>query len=238
MAKKRYINTVFWDDSYISNLDPSEKLIFIYLITNPCTNISGVYQIPVKRISLDTGLEKDMVIKILERFQNDQKIIYRDGWISIKNFIKHQNHNSPLIKKCIEKELANVHPDFIEFVLYGIDTVSIPYRKAGKSISKSKGQGKSKSKDINTALHNEIKQHFQSINHDYFHNGKHGKAINELITRLKTKDAIINAANKLIKIKKYERSQFWTGCPCTPHDVNARYDQILNYKLPVETREM
>ena len=33
MSKKRYVNTVFWDDAYITNLDPSEKLIFIYLLT-------------------------------------------------------------------------------------------------------------------------------------------------------------------------------------------------------------
>ena len=41
--KHRYIKTKFWDDSYIIELNPHEKLLFLYLITNPLTNIAGVY---------------------------------------------------------------------------------------------------------------------------------------------------------------------------------------------------
>jgi hypothetical protein len=130
MSKKRYINTVFWDDSYIANLDPSEKLIFIYLITNPCTNISGIYQIPIKRIALDTGIDKDMVLKILERFSKDNKAHYKDGWIKVVNFIKHQNIKSPCIVTAIENELENVPEELRD----GIGTVL----NSTFSISKSK----------------------------------------------------------------------------------------------------
>jgi len=152
MAKKRYINTVFWDDAYVSNLDPSEKLLFIYIITNPCTNISGIYQISLKRISLDTGIEKEMVSKIFERFQKDDKILYKDGWIAVKNFIKHQNTNSPLIMKGIEKELVNVPVkllDFVDVSIYGIDTVSsgidtVSNKHKGQGISQDQSQCKSK----------------------------------------------------------------------------------------------
>lgn len=152
MAKKRYINTVFWDDAYVSNLDPSEKLLFIYIITNPCTNISGIYQISLKRISLDTGIEKEMVSKIFERFQKDDKILYKDGWIAVKNFIKHQNTNSPLIMKGIEKELVNVPVkllDFVDVSIYGIDTVSsgidtVLNKHKGQGICQDQSQGKSK----------------------------------------------------------------------------------------------
>lgn len=151
MAKKRYINTVFWDDAYVTNLDPSEKLLFIYIITNPCTNISGIYQISLKRISLDTGIEKEMVCKIFERFQKDQKILYKDGWIAIKNFIKHQNTNSPLIVKGIERELYNVPTELLSFVdasIYGIDTVSSGIDTvSNKHQGQGQGQGQGKSKD-------------------------------------------------------------------------------------------
>lgn len=92
-----------------------------------------------------------------------------------------------------------------------------------------------KNKKTITPLHAEIREYFQSVNRDYYHNGKHGKAINDLIGRLKTKDAIVAAVEKLNKIKKYEKQPYWTGCPCTPHDVNSRCDQILGYKLPMET---
>jgi hypothetical protein len=112
MAKKRYINTRFWSDNYISGLDPSEKLLFIYLLTNPFTDICGVYEISIKQIALDTGLDgQEMIPKIIGRFSRDNKIHYIDGWVVIKNFIKHQG-DSPQVKKGIDRSLKDV-PDYI-----------------------------------------------------------------------------------------------------------------------------
>jgi len=131
MAKKRYVNTLFWRDDYISNLDPSEKLLFLYFLTNTDTNISGIYQIPLKIVASDTGFDKEMIIKILARFEKNKKMIYRNGWIAIKNFIKHQNEGSPQVKIGIQRELENVPEMLKKWVLediniprYGIDTVS------------------------------------------------------------------------------------------------------------------
>ena len=120
MAKKRYINTRFWDDSYISELDPSEKLLFLYFMTNPATNISGVYEIPLKRVALDTGFDKDMILKMLKRFESDEKIVYKDGWVVVLNFMKHQNINSKTVQTGINENLKNAPQ-------WAIDTVSIRY---------------------------------------------------------------------------------------------------------------
>lgn len=119
MAKQRYINTRFWDDGYVASLDPIEKLLFIYLLTNPLTEISGAYEIPLKRVALDTGIDRDMVQKILNRFTDEDKIIYRDGWIFITNFIKHQS-DSEKINSGIGA-LVKCCPDWIK------DRVSIAY---------------------------------------------------------------------------------------------------------------
>lgn len=105
MAKSRYVNTKFWMDDYISNLDPIEKLLFLYFLTNPATDISGVYELPVKNIALDTGIDKEMVIKIMKRFQKDKKIFFEDGWVAIKNFAKHQNLNNKQIFAGVEAGL-------------------------------------------------------------------------------------------------------------------------------------
>jgi len=101
MAKERMVNTKFWVDGFISNLDPIEKLLYLYLLTNPSTNIAGIYEIPIKNIAVDTGIDKEMVIKIFKRFEDEGKIKYKDGWLVIKNFIKHQKIN-PKITKGIE----------------------------------------------------------------------------------------------------------------------------------------
>lgn len=93
MAKNRIVNTRFWIDDYISNLDPVEKLLFLYFLTNPATDISGAYEIPIKTIAVDTGLEKETVVRLLKRFSRDKKIFYLNGWVGVVNFAKHQVHN-------------------------------------------------------------------------------------------------------------------------------------------------
>ena len=74
MATQRYISTSFWDDEWIQELDPSEKLLYLYLMTNPLTNIAGVYKLSIRRISFDTGFTEDIVKNILERFEKDKKV--------------------------------------------------------------------------------------------------------------------------------------------------------------------
>lgn len=109
--KNRYINTHFWDDSYIVDLDPIEKLLFLYLLTSPLNNIAGCYEIQTRRIAFDTGIDKDMVAKILQRFERDEKVYYIEGHVLIINFTKHQklNHNIVTgINKVIEELPDNI----------------------------------------------------------------------------------------------------------------------------------
>jgi hypothetical protein len=173
MSKKRYVNTVFWDDAYITNLDPSEKLIFIYLLTNPCTNIAGVYQIPLKRIALDTGIDRDMCSKIIDRFQSDGKILYIDGWIAIKNFIKHQNFNSPMVKSGIERELTDSPDSLKTFIgyhingeIYGIDTIL--NSDISKGISQGKGQSQSNRSVFKPPTPDEVQEYLDSQKCKFF----------------------------------------------------------------------
>lgn len=91
MAKQRYINTKFWDDTYIITLDPIEKLLFIYFLTNPLTNICGGYEMNLRRASLDTGIDEQVIKTIIGRFSAEGKIFFIDGWVIIRNFIKHQS---------------------------------------------------------------------------------------------------------------------------------------------------
>jgi len=107
MAKQRVVSVKFWDDSYVMKLDPIEKLMFLYFITNPLTNISGIYEISLRRIAFDTGIDSEMVDKILKRFEKENKMIYREGWLCITNFIKNQNLN-PSVISGIERELKCV----------------------------------------------------------------------------------------------------------------------------------
>lgn len=134
--KQRYVNTRFWNDGYVSELDPIEKLLFIYFITNEHTNISGVYELPLKVVAMETGIDKSMIEKILPRLSD--KIGYVKGYVVVKNFIKHQETGSDLVKKGIVNCLKDLDKDFLEMIVnkgfyavdrYYIDTLSIQYTK-------------------------------------------------------------------------------------------------------------
>lgn len=127
MSRQRYINTKFWDDSYIIDLDPIEKLLFIYFLSNPLTTIAGIYEISLKRIAFDTGIDKDMVQKIIDRFAVDQRVIYDQGWLFIINFVKHQAIN-PKIGIGIEETLKTV-PQILK------DTHGIAYDRLSKTLN-------------------------------------------------------------------------------------------------------
>lgn len=129
--KNRYFNTHFWDDNYIVGLSPTEKLLFIYLFTNPLTNIGGIYEIGMSRISFDTGLTKEAILKALKGFQISKKCFYNEGWIILPNFIKHQTPNTNIIKgieDIFSKIPANVITsdiyDSIEKALKGFERLS------------------------------------------------------------------------------------------------------------------
>ncbi len=115
MSKNRYINTKFWDDTFIVNLDPIEKLLYLYFLTNPLTNVSGIYELPLKRIAFDTGVDRDTVMRLIERFTREEKIYYIDGWIIVKNFVKNQSIN-PNMKIGIERELKSLPEKILLFI--------------------------------------------------------------------------------------------------------------------------
>lgn len=94
MSKKRSVDTHFWNDNYVADLDPIEKILFLYFLTNPLTNMLGVYEIPLRRIAFDTGIDSDMVKKLIHRFDADEKFSYIDGFVVVHNFLDHQKLNT------------------------------------------------------------------------------------------------------------------------------------------------
>lgn len=111
MWKNRYIDTHFWKDNYIVELDPSEKLLFLYLLSNPHANIAWIYEISIREISFDTWFDKDLILRLLDRFSKDNKIHYIQWYIYLVNSIKHQKIN-PSIKKWIEIIVKSIKSDF------------------------------------------------------------------------------------------------------------------------------
>ena len=116
MSKNRWVNTRFWGDNYIIDLDPSEKLLFLYCLTNDNTSLCGAYEVSLKTICLETGFDKEMVLKILQRFEKDNKIAFQNGYIIVKNYQKWQSDN-PSVRAGVDREIKQL-PEPVRDRLY------------------------------------------------------------------------------------------------------------------------
>ena len=102
MAKLRSVSTAFWSDPFIEDLTPSNKLLFLYLMTNEKTNMLGIYESSVKKISFETGIKKEDILKGLEEFESLGKVKYENNFIILINYMKHQNFNTNMKKSAID----------------------------------------------------------------------------------------------------------------------------------------
>lgn len=134
VAKQRIVNTKFWDDSYVGRLDPTEKLLFLYLITNPLTNIAGVYELPLRRVAFDTGIPREKIESIFKKLEKDGKVVTASGWIGIVNFIKHQSLN-PKIKQGILTELKRAPQEITNRLSIDYRALSIDFDSPSHSNS-------------------------------------------------------------------------------------------------------
>lgn len=79
MAIYRNVQLSFWTDNKIEDdFTPEDKYFYLYLMTNPQTNICGCYEYSYSQMARHTGYSKDTIIRLLERFQNFHKVIQYD----------------------------------------------------------------------------------------------------------------------------------------------------------------
>ena len=165
MAIYRTLYTKFWeDDKVLDEMSMEEKLLYIYLLTNPRVKQCGCYAISFHQIFLQTNISKENAKKIIERFEKELNLVkYSKNTkeILLLNFYKYNWTPSHLIKACIEKELNEVkEPVFIEYIKkmieykYPIDRVSIPLGEKEKEKEKEK-ENKNKKENINNINNSE-----------------------------------------------------------------------------------
>lgn len=106
MAGYRPIYKRIWKDPDFQVLDPSDKLLFIYLCTNESTNESGIYPITHLTIANETNLDMQTVA---QRLNNGclKNILYDDEnkLVFIKKLRKYNTGGNPeLIQRAIANE--------------------------------------------------------------------------------------------------------------------------------------
>lgn len=103
MDARRLINTRMWSDPWFEGLDPLDKLIWVYVLTNPYNNILGIYEINERRISYETGIPIERVTEGLLKHSQSIKIGLLNAsegsnWVIIFNWLKNQSMNPNMEK--------------------------------------------------------------------------------------------------------------------------------------------
>lgn len=106
MALYRNISISFWTDTKIDDdFTPEDKYFYLYLLTNPHTNICGCYEISLKQMSRETGYNEDTVKRLIKRMEQIHNVIrYDDSTkeIFLINWSKYNWSSSDKVRKAVE----------------------------------------------------------------------------------------------------------------------------------------
>lgn len=135
MAFYRKVSMNFWTDGkVVDDFSPDERYCYLYILTNPHTNLCGCYEISMKQIAYETGLDLKKVRELISRLERVHDVIrYFEEtkellilhW-SEYNWTSSEKFRTPLAReietvKCIE------FATFLAELFKGNDTVSIGY---------------------------------------------------------------------------------------------------------------
>ena len=134
MAVYRNVYLSFWSDPKVEDdFTPEDKFFYLYLLTNPQTNLCGCYEVSLSQMSKQTGYTKDTLLRLLERFEMMHEVIRFNKStkeILILNWYKYNWSTSQATLKGVVKVASSIKCN--EFKEYVLETVQ---QVASKSVS-------------------------------------------------------------------------------------------------------
>lgn len=126
MSVYRNISTNFWTDSKIDDcFTPEDKYFYLYLLTNPHTNITGCYEIGDKQFERELGYNSDTIQRLIARMQDQHKVLRysrETKEVLLLNWGKYNWGKSPKVKTAVERVAAHIkNQTFRDFVLDAIN---------------------------------------------------------------------------------------------------------------------
>lgn len=136
MAYYRNVAISFWTDSkVVDDFTPEDKYFYLYLFTNPHTNLSGCYELSFTQASNELGYTKETVERLVKRFIQVHRVIdycYVNKEILLINWCRYNWTSSEKFRKPLKKEIdgvKNAHfKRYLEDLFDSEDTVSIRYQ--------------------------------------------------------------------------------------------------------------
>lgn len=120
MAIYRSVQLSFWtDNKIVDDFTPEDKYFYLYLFTNPQTNLCGCYEVSLSTMSNQLGYTKDSIERLIDRFEHHHRLIKyskQTKELLIVNWSKY-NWQGGNQEKCLLKEISTVkNLDFKRFL--------------------------------------------------------------------------------------------------------------------------
>lgn len=122
MATYRSVHLSFWTDNKVEDdFSPEDKYFYLYLLTNPQTNICGCYEISYKQTCWQTGYERQTIDLLIERLEKEHNVIKyckRTKEILVLNWYKYNWNKSEKTISGVENVAKHIKCDeFKRYVL-------------------------------------------------------------------------------------------------------------------------
>ena len=115
MALYRNISISFWTDTKVDDeFTPEDKYFYLYLLTNPHTNICGCYEISLKQMSRETGYNEDTIKRLIKRMDQVHNVIRydeRSKEVFLINWSKYNWSSSEKVRKAVESVAQHIKSD-------------------------------------------------------------------------------------------------------------------------------
>ena len=135
MALYRNVQMTFWTDSkVVDDFTPEDRYFYLYLITNPHTNLAGCYEVSTRQMANETGYSKETIERLIARFISVHGVIKYSSdtkEVLLLNWHRYSWTKSEKFRVALIKDINTVKDSaFKEYLMQlydGADTVSIPY---------------------------------------------------------------------------------------------------------------
>lgn len=118
--KTRILHTKFWKDDFIAELNPTEKLLYLYLLLNEKVNIIHCYELTDREIQFDTGLDSKTLQIARQKFQDAGKILFFKNYVFLVNSRKYELYTGSTNDTAKDKLISTMSPEVTKWYR-GID---------------------------------------------------------------------------------------------------------------------
>lgn len=209
---KRIVDTDFWTSmEVIDTYSVEDKFFALYLMTNGKSTQVGIYSLPKKVISFETGFTIEVVQVLLDRFSNDYgQIIYSEKTQEV-TLLKSLSYSvltgGKPVKDLLERELREVVDSSLILETYAsmLDYWDTSSRKFDQTIKKIFEDELIIRGLLNIDNQNQNDNQKNSQKHNHKHNENHSHNHNQdssIPTRNTTRDIITNDEEEIV-IERY-----------------------------------